>query len=349
MNINELQINQGTTIIEALKRMDEIGRKLLIVVEGDRYFGLLSIGDIQRAILEKTDLSEPIERILRKEVKSAAIGSNLEELKKEMLKNRIEFMPIVDAKNEIVEVLFWDDLFKEEIKYHSKIDIPVVIMAGGKGSRMKPFTDVLPKAMIPVHEHTVIEEIMEKFKKYGVTEFYISVNHQADLIENYLISREYNIEFIREEKPLGTAGSLFLLKDKFDDNIFVINCDTLIFEDYFQMLKFHKENNNKITIISALRSVKIPFGVIETEPGGIFKKIEEKPEYNFQINSGFYLLNHEVLDYIPENQKFDMPELIEKAQIKGDKIGVFPISEKSWQDLGQWEFYKSFIRDFNSE
>jgi dTDP-glucose pyrophosphorylase len=342
--IKELLIRPETRIIDALQQMDGIGRKLLIVAENGRFIGLLSIGDIQRAILEKIDLKTAIRDILRHEIKIGSSGQNIEVLKREMLHKRMEYMPILDENDQIEDVLFWEELFPKEASYANRIEIPVMIMAGGKGTRMKPFTNVLPKAMIPVHEHTVIEEIMDKFQDQGAGQIYISVNHQANLIENYLSDKKYVIEYVREDKPLGTAGALQFVKNKIKSSFFVINCDTLINEDYTKIIDYHKKNKNKITIISAIKTIRINFGVIETDPGGIFKKIEEKPDYNFQINSGFYLLEPEVLSYIPENQKFNMPDLILAAQEAGEKIGVFPVSEKSWQDLGQWEFYQRFLK-----
>jgi ADP-glucose pyrophosphorylase len=170
--------------------------------------------------------------------------NSFNEIKALMLKWRAECMPVVDDKKKLVDIYFWEDVFGEkEHRIQSKLNIPVVIMAGGKGTRLKPLTNVIPKPLIPIGEHTIIEEIMDHFVKVGCHDFLLSVNYKAETIKHYfsqLKHKPYNVSYFQEEKPLGTAGSLFLIKDKIKTTFFVTNCDIIIDEDYSEILKYLK-------------------------------------------------------------------------------------------------------------
>jgi NDP-sugar pyrophosphorylase family protein len=249
-------------------------------------------------------------------------------------------MPVLGFDNTLEDVIFWEDIIGGEIKTGKKLNIPVVIMAGGEGSRLKPLTNVLPKPLIPVVDKTIIEDIMDQFVSVGCSEFYISLNYKAEMIKHYLLSlnnREYNFHFFQEEKPLGTAGSLYLLKDKISSTFFVSNCDIIIKQDLTEVYKFHRENRNKITIIAALKHYQIPYGTIESGPDGILTSLSEKPEITFKINSGVYILEPDVLSLIPEGKFFHITELILSLKNKKERVGIFPISEKSWLDYGLLE------------
>ncbi len=340
--INNISIYRQTTILQALRKMDESKKKLLLVLQNDKtFFSLLSIGDIQRAIINNTPLDYPIEKILRSNVIVADTTANKEKIKQQMKSGRTEFMPILDDSKQIIDIIFWEDLFEEK-QNRDQFNLPVVIMAGGKGTRLKPLTNVIPKPLIPIGDKTIIEEIMDRFVEYGCHQFYLSVNYKAELIEYYfksLNNKDYNIDYFKEDKPLGTAGSLSLLKNKIDTTFFVSNCDILINQDYSDILKYHNENENEITIIAALKHYSIPYGTIETSKGGVLTKLEEKPELTFQINSGMYILEPHLLNEIPVNEFFHITTLIENVQKRNGKVGVFPVSEGSWKDIGDWNEY----------
>jgi NDP-sugar pyrophosphorylase family protein len=224
-----------------------------------------------------------------------------------------------------------------DIRGKEKINIPVVIMAGGEGTRLKPLTNVLPKPLIPVVDKTIIEDIMDQFVLAGCHEFHISVNYKADMIKQYLKdlnNDEYQLHFFQEEKPLGTAGSLYLLANRMTSPFFVSNCDIIIKQDLAEVYRYHRENRNDITIVAALKHYKIPYGTIESGMDGILTKLSEKPELILKINSGVYILNPEILDLIPEGKFFHITDLILKLRNKKGRIGIFPISEKSWLDYG---------------
>jgi NDP-sugar pyrophosphorylase family protein len=252
-------------------------------------------------------------------------------------------MPVVNDKKELTKVYFWEDVFGEDEKRNqSKLNLPVVIMAGGKGTRLKPLTNVIPKPLIPIGDKTIIEEIMDRFVEVGCDDFYISVNYKAETIKQYfaqLKNDNYKTSYFQEEKPLGTAGSLFLIRDKINTTFFVSNCDIIINEDYSEILKYHRENKNELTIVAALKHYPIPYGTIKTKSKGVLDKLTEKPEITFQINSGMYILEPGLLDEIPENEFFHITHLIENIQKRDGNVGVFPVSEGSWKDIGNLDEY----------
>lgn len=341
-NISNLFISKEADIISAMKKMDEHGRKLLIVGEDKKYYGLLSIGDIQRAMIRNQRFSDNVESIMRKDYVVATPEFSESDIKDLMFRLRAEFMPVVDSDKQIIGVYFWEDLFGHRIQEPLfKFNIPVVVMAGGFGSRMRPLTYVLPKPLIPIKDKTFLEEIFERFHRHGCNRFYLSVNYKADLIKYYLKEQNlpYSIDYFIEDKPLGTAGSLSLLKGKIKDTFFVSNCDILIEQDYSEVLKYHFENKNDITVISALKNYHIPYGTIETGENGKLVKLVEKPDMTFQINSGMYILEPHLISEIPEGIFFHFTHLIEQTIKQGGKVGVFPVSEKSWKDIGQWDEY----------
>ena len=327
--------------------MDELGSKLLIVIDDENKFqSLISIGDIQRAILKGFSLDAEINSILRDDYIVAGTGDSLETIKKIMLSIRAEFMPIVSDFKDIVEVIFWEDVFEDEKEIPvDQFNIPVVIMAGGLGTRLKPLTNVLPKPLIPIGEKTMLEEIFDRFHKHGCNKFYISINYKADLIKYYIgaLDLRYQTYCFVEEKSLGTAGSLHLLNGEINETFFVSNCDILIEDDYAKILEYHYENKNEITVISALKHLSIPYGTLKVGDNGYLNSIEEKPEISLNINTGMYVLEPHLLDEIPKNEFFHITHLIEKILKRKGKVGVFPVSEKSWIDMGDWVEYKKVL------
>lgn len=341
-------VTRGDTILSALKMMDSLGRKLLIIMAGDQFEGLISIGDIQRAIIKGVNLNDPISSITRKDIVVAKVGDNIELVKKHMREHRNELMPVVTETNELVKVIFWEDLFKEERlpMCEVNLNLPVVIMAGGQGVRMKPLTNVLPKPLIPLNKKSIIEDIMDRFLSYGCSEFYISLNYKADLIRYYLDSLNnpnYNISYFQERSPLGTIGSLYLIKDKITSTFFVSNCDIVIDQDYNEVLQYHRANENEITIVAAMKNYPIPYGTISSGESGLLQTIEEKPEVVFKINTGFYILEPHLLQEIPDNQYYHITDLIESVQRDKRRVGVFPINDKSLLDIGNWTDYMRHI------
>lgn len=343
-------ITSNTSILEALKKMDDLNCKLLIVLSQAEFIGLISVGDIQRAIIKDLPLTTPINQILRENIKLGSPNQSAGEIKAMMLEYRMELCPVVNSKKQIEKVYFWEDLYgPASIGPKNQFTLPVVIMAGGQGVRLKPLTNVLPKPLIPIGEKTIIEHIFDRFHKHGCQQYFISINYKADLIKYYLKSKnlKLSINYIEENKPSGTAGSLALLKNNIDSTFFVTNCDILIDQDYSEILSYHRANKNEITIIAALKHYPIPYGTIKTSNNGQLVKLTEKPEMTFKINSGMYILEPNLISEIPNDTFFHITQLIDQVKNRGGRIGVFPVSEKSWKDIGEWAEYLKTNASFN--
>ena len=327
--------------------MDISEHRLLIVTNSGQYFGLISIGDIQRAIIKGISMDSPIEPILRHNATVASVHDDMDAVKEVMRERRIEFMPVLDDNKNVVEIIFWKDIFEGEINNNRpKINLPVVIMAGGKGTRLKPITNVIPKPLVPVGDKTILEVIMDQFESIGCHKFYMSVNYKADMMKYYLsqLDHKYDIEFFMEDKPLGTIGSVSLLKGKITTPFFVSNCDSINEQDYRDVWDYHVSNNNDMTIVTMIKSFKIPYGVIETGADGLMTALKEKPEQTYQVNTGVYIMNPELINEIPEGEFFHVTHLMEKVQKRGGRVGCFPVSEHSWKDMGEWPEYLRMIK-----
>ena len=335
-----------TSLLETMKVMDEIMVKTLFVLQGEQFEGIVTLGDIQRAIINNVALKEPVSHILDKNKIYGHILEGDESIKEKMRKMRAEVMPILDGNGELVDVWFWNDLFKKtELTQREKIDLPVVIMAGGKGTRLKPITNVIPKPLVPIGDKTILETILDQFEEIGCTKFYMSVNYKADIMKYYLnqLDHQYDIEFFQEDKPLGTIGSVSLLKGKITTPFFVSNCDSINEQDYRDVYDYHVNNHNDLTIVTMVKSFKIPYGVIETGEDGLMVALSEKPELTYQVNTGVYILNPSCIDEIPEGEFFHITHLMERIKSRGGRVGCFPVSEHAWKDMGEWPEYLKMI------
>ena len=340
-------ISPNVSLLEAMKLMDEIKVKMLFVFDGQHFEGIFTIGDIQRAIIKNAPLSDSVSSIVDKKKKYASPGESRESARTKMMVLRAECMPVVDASGELIDVYFWDDFFKHsELQHRDKIDLPVVIMAGGKGTRLKPLTNVLPKPLVPIGDKTILEVIMDQFEAIGCHKFFMSVNYKADMMKYYLsqLEHKYDIDFFMEDKPLGTIGSVSLLKGRINTPFFVSNCDSINEQDYRDVYDYHINNHNDMTIVTMVKSFKIPYGVIETGEDGLMVDLKEKPEHTYMVNSGVYILNPGLIDEIPEGEFFHITHLMEKVKTRGGRVGCFPVSEESWHDMGEWPEYLKMIK-----
>lgn len=346
--IQERIIQNNYSILQSLKKMDAVNKKLLLVFDKVTFVGVLSIGDIQKAIIANISLDTCITEIMRKKFVYAKTTDDKKTVLQLMQKHRIECMPVLDDNLQLVSAYLWDDVFGTQKRNEAiQLDLPVVIMAGGQGSRLKPLTNIFPKPLIPIGKKTIIEQIMNKFCDAGCNTFYLSVNYKAEMIKYYfstLQNEMYHISYLQEKKPLGTAGSLHLLKSKIKSTFFVSNCDILVDQDILDIYEYHQANKNEITVVAALKHYPIPYGILETSRDGLLKSITEKPELTFKINTGLYLLEPHLIDEIPENVFYHITSLIEKLKNEKRKIGVFPVSEKSWRDIGEWSEYQKFLK-----
>lgn len=346
-DINALSVDCEESLLSVIHKMDSSEHRLLIVSKRGHYYGLVSIGDIQRAIIKGVALESPIEPIMRSNATVASIHDNLDGVKEIMRERMIEFMPVIDDDGNVAEIIFWKDIFEGEITTNRpKINLPVVIMAGGKGTRLKPITNVIPKPLVPVGDKTILEVIMDQFEGIGCHKFYMSVNYKADMMKYYLsqLPHHYDIEFFQEDKPLGTIGSVSLLKGKINTPFFVSNCDSINEQDYRDVWDYHLSNHNDMTIVTMVKSFRIPYGVIETGADGLMTALKEKPEQTYQVNTGVYILNPELIEEIPYGEFYHITHLMGKVQKRGGRVGCFPVSELSWKDMGEWPEYLKMIK-----
>ncbi len=341
-------ISADKTIIQTMKLMDDACTKLFLVFDGEKFLGIITNGDLQRAIIAHVPFDTPISEVVSNKGKLFAhIGDDREKIKEWMLAKRAELMPVLNNEGSLVDVIFWDEILSDRpsVDNRPKIDLPVVIMAGGKGTRLKPITNVIPKPLVPVGDKTILEVILDQFESIGCHKFYMSVNYKADMMKYYLsqLDHKYDIEFFMEDKPLGTIGSISLLKGKISTPFFVSNCDSINEQDYRDVWDYHVNNHNDMTIVTMVKSFKIPYGVIETGEDGLMTALKEKPEQTCQVNTGVYILNPSCIEEIPEGEFFHITHLMEKLKACGGRVGCFPVSEHSWKDMGEWPEYLRMI------
>lgn len=322
------------SVSEAMQRIDENAYGILLLVDSiGRLLGCVTDGDIRRFLLSGGKMSD---NVLDAANKSPRVAKTIEEARRQYHKRNFVIIPIVNEAGCVLDLYSGENGDKLQ-KPHNPINIPVVINAGGKGTRLDPFTRVLPKPLIPVGDLPIIEHIMKEYQTYSCDEFHIIVNYKKELMKAYFADSDnhYNITWYDEKKPLGTGGGLALLRGKFDSTFFFANCDALLTANYESMVKFHKENGNVITMVCAYKNLNIPYGVVEMGANGTIEKMKEKPMMSFLTNTGIYIVEPEVIDDIEDGVAIGFPDIVEKERQKGKKVAVFPVSENDWMDMGQ--------------
>lgn len=347
---DDILVSTSESIKDALKKLDRTGKKALLVTSDDnRLLGTVTDGDIRRYILSGRNLDNGISEIFN--INPFSISQkdfSRKAAKKILIENKLQLLPVVDEGSRVVDFVTWDELFSngsEEPAVKGKIDIPVVIMAGGKGTRLDPFTRILPKPLIPIGDRPIIEMIIAEFRKQGISEYYVTLNHKSDIVESYLnsIEKDYEIRYVKEDSFLGTAGSLKLLEDQISDIFIVSNCDVIVKADFEDVVAFHKKHDASLTVLASVQHYNIPYGVVRFKDGGEVVDIHEKPEYTFTVNTGVYILNRESLRFMPADSSFDMTDLINILVKNGSKVVLYPVNESDYTDIGQWEEYKKTI------
>lgn len=333
MELIELTVKDNVTVKEAMKQMDRNAHKIIYIVDQDNHLkGVLSDGDIRRWILQDGSIQEEVSKVMNQSPVTLE-NTNTSQANQLMKEKSINSVAVVNKKNILRKVIFTSN----EVYYSEKLQLPVVIMAGGKGTRLYPYTKILPKPLIPIGDTPIMERIIDKFHTFGMQNFIISVNYKKNMIRSYFndIERNYDITYIEESKPLGTGGSLSLMKEHLKQTFFVSNCDILVNCDFADVVQFHKEKQHDVTIIASLKQMQIPYGVLKLDEVGLLESTEEKPEFSYLINTGMYIIEPKLLDLISKNEYADLPSIIMLAKEKGFRVGVYPISEESWLDMGQ--------------
>jgi dTDP-glucose pyrophosphorylase len=348
--MKDITVQPNITIRKAMKALDKTAEKCLLVIDSNKkLLGTLTDGDLRRGILSGMKFSENILECYHKNPTILTYGNfEPEDAKQLLLTKKLDLIPVLDEEHKVLDYLTWS-IINGGKKTEKKLEnVPVVIMAGGKGTRMEPFTKVLPKPLVPIHDKPIIEHIIERFTDMGCSDFHLTVNYKSKILKAYFeeLQPQYNVSFVDETKPLGTAGSLRFLDGKFDNPFFVTNCDIIVKADYASLYEFHQKGKYDITLVASAKEYIIPYGTCELNGDGNLSHINEKPTYDFLINTGLYILNPDVLNLIPKDKFYHITHLIEDAKNQGKIVGVFPIDDDDWIDIGQWAEYKKAIDKF---
>lgn len=346
MDIKKLCVGPECTVHQAVKCIDEGGKKMIFIVDGENVLeGIFTDGDMRRYMLAKGDFSVPVGTVMNK-TPFTYPAARREEALAVMEHEKYIGIPLVDKQGRLVDALFWNDLPGETPIHRFAKPLSVIMMAGGKGTRLYPYTKVLPKPLIPIGEIPIAEHIMNRFYAYGSENFYLIINYKKSMIKAYFndVSHPYQVHYVNETEFLGTGGGLSLLKGQIHDTAIVTNCDILLDCDYSCIYDYHKASGNVITIVSAMKNVVIPYGVIRMKENGQIASMQEKPEFSYLVNTGIYFIEPCVIEELEENRFIGMPDVAEAYMQKGCQVGTYPISEKSWMDMGQIEEMERMCR-----
>lgn len=344
IHIDKFLISENYSIQQSLIQINNLGHNTVFIVDENKILkGSLTEGDIRRALLKRSSKKNSIKNIYNKNPRFLTKGKFSEqELRNLFINDKLNLIPILNKDKKILKVISWQSYFIHKNKKPKKINylsnIPVVIMAGGKGSRLKPFSNILPKPLLPINNKPIIEHIIDKFLMYGVKNFFISINVKNFIIKAFFRERKFKekISFLEEKKPLGTCGGLGLLKlSSIKDNLIIINCDCILDIDFKKLLIHHNDNSAMLTIVAAKKNHTISYGSIETDDKGFLNKINEKPTFNLSVNVGMYVMNKECLKLVSKNKPLDMNILINRLKVKKYPISVFEIKDELWFDTGQ--------------
>lgn len=343
-SVHNIKITPCSTIREALKIIDSGAMQIAIVVdENDRLIGTLTDGDIRRGLLNNLTLDDSIESIVFKTPTIATLSDTKEVILQKALSEKLHQIPILDQENRVIGIKEIDELVRPRLKSNK-----VVLMVGGLGSRLRPLTENTPKPMLQVGNKPILQTIVEKFADYGFVNIIMCVNYKSHIIQDYFgdgTSFGVNIEYILEEKRMGTAGALSLLKSVPNEPFFVMNGDLLTNVNFEHLLNYHCTQDALATMCVREYDFQVPYGVVRVEESRILS-IQEKPIHKFFVSAGIYILSPETIKLIPKNEFYDMPTLFE-ILIKDDKKTLsFPIREY-WLDIGRMEEYEQANNDYH--
>lgn len=343
--LEDLLLEENLNIRAAIERLENVRCKVVYVIREGKLIASVSDGDVRRYMLQEGKADLPIKHIANYNP-TFLLRYEKEKLDEIFGRSEVYSIPIVNYNHEVVEVIFRDG---HRIKREYSLNCPVVMMAGGKGTRLYPYTQILPKALIPIGEIPISERIMSNFTSYGCTRFFMIVNHKKNMIQAYFDGAEsrYDITYIEEDKPLGTGGGLYLLMDSIEQDFFLVNCDIIIDADYNEIYMYHRKEENYITIVAAKYQHIIPYGVINCDENQHYLNISEKPKLDCLISTGMYIVNKELLHTMPRNQEIGFPDLIDEASKQGKKIGVYIVEESAYMDMGQMEEMEKMKKKLN--
>ncbi len=344
MEISNLLVLATDTVKEAIKTIGKGGAQIALVVDKERHLlGTITDGDVRRGMLDGKSLEEKVTSIMNSNYRYITTNDSKQKVLSRMRQDSINQIPVIDQDKKLLNLFTL-----KEILYTESLPNIVVIMAGGKGKRLRPYTEKCPKPMLLVGGKPMLEIILERCIKFGFKEFYFSVNYLKEMIMDHFEDGSkwgVKINYLVEETPLGTAGSLKLLPNNLKIPLLVINGDILTGLDLKQLVAFHSKHNSKGTLCVREHRESIPFGVVLTD-GIQLSEIEEKPEYSYMVNAGIYMIDPILIELINENQVTDMPSLLSTAKSSGHTIHVCPIHEY-WIDVGRPATLEQATKEIN--
>lgn len=334
-------IQSGTTIRESLKVLDKLAKDaiLFVVDEKDLLIGSLTDGDVRRGLIKGAELEQAVDSIIQSNPRFIRKGDHNIEKVVEYREQNFKIVPILDKDNRIVNVINFGIL-------KSYLPIDVVVMAGGKGTRLRPMTDSIPKPLLKVGDKPILEHNLQRLSLFGMDDFWISVNYLGEQIEDYFGNgngRNLNIEYVWETEPLGTIGSVSKIDNFIHDYVLVTNSDVLTNLDYEDFFLRFKEEDADFAVVTIPYKVDVPYAVLETSNNHVVS-FKEKPSYTYYSNGGIYLMKREVTKEIPKDSFFNTTDLMEKLIKEGKKVLSYPLSGY-WLDIGKHEDFKQAQED----
>ena len=353
--MKNLIVYYSTSIKESLSKLEQNKEKCLLVLsKNGTFLGTLTDGDIRRAIIKGANVDSKIKNYVHKkpfyfylEDLSQKRSFEISKLVAKKKQDKIDVIPILNKKKKIIDLFNLDKL---KSKFNSSNYIKrtsLIIMAGGKGTRLKPFTDIFPKPLMPINNVPAVEHIINHFRKSGLRNIFLTLNYKKELIKSYFADKKIpGLKYVEEKKPLDTAGSIGLLKNKIKSDFFVCNCDTISKINLEKFYEYHSEGKFDITLVVATKKHSLSYGSCQLDRAGNFKKIIEKPYTNHLVNIGLYLLKPSIIKMVSKNESISMDGLLTRAKRRNKKIGVFPVSENNWNDVGEWSEYNKLFSNF---
>ena len=347
LKIEELIIPRTATVLETMKKLDETGQRILFIAPEGVLQAVVTDGDIRKFFLRGGTPDQPVQLAANYHPLSLSIAER-GRAREVLERHCIDALPILDKRGVITDIVFARGLDVDNRKH---TDIPVVMMAGGLGTRLYPYTKILPKPLIPVWERPISELIIDRFREFGCHRFTMVVNYKKGMIKSYFgdLENDYALDFVDETRFMGTGGGLCLLKGKMDSTFFFTNCDTLLDVDFGDVYAYHKRQGNLITMVCAFKHYTVPYGVVELGHDGGIAAMREKPELDFLTNTGVYVVEPRVVDEMKDGEVIGFPDVIERYRAAGEKVGVYPIGESSWMDMGQLEELEKMRRKLENQ
>lgn len=347
IRVEELFLAPDATVLEALRKLDETGQRILFIAPEGRLQAALTDGDIRKFFLRGGTPDQTVDRAANYHPLSLPIAER-GRAREVLQAHRIDALPILDKRGVITDIVF---AYKLDVDNRKRVDIPVVMMAGGLGTRLYPYTKILPKPLIPVGEQPIAELIIDRFRDFGCHDFTMIVNYKRGMIKSYFtdLEKDYTVHFADEDVFMGTGGGLCLLKGKIQSPFFFTNCDTLLDVDFGDIYEYHKKHGNLVTMICAFKHYTVPYGVVELGQDGGIAAMREKPELDFLTNTGVYVVEPRVVEEMRDGEVIGFPDVIERYRAAGEKVGVYPIGENSWMDMGQLEELEKMRRKLETQ